>query len=106
MILQLLVQAHTIQQSEFRRGRAKWAGVQAGITLSQLFSCPTAILSALVEDSYATAMEKESFEENKEIIAAFVNNLQQSIRIEHNWRTGRNTLGLILNGKKSQVVAS
>jgi len=103
---QLLVQAHTIQQSEFRRGRSKWAAVQAGITLSQLFSCPTAILSALVEDSYAMAMEKESYEENKEIIAAFVNNLQQSIQIEHNWRTGKNSLGVLLNGKKSTVAAS
>ena len=91
VVCQLLVQLHTIQQSELKKGITKQRrAVQANITLSQLFTTPTVILSALVEDSYS--LERGNDAENYEMIVTFLLNLMNNIHIEHNFKTGKNSL--------------
>jgi hypothetical protein len=102
------VKVHTVQQSNTCKSRGgngkKRPVVESDITLTQHFTIPTIIVSALAEkNSRAFTSSKEKVEleglddEHREMIAAFTYNVLSNIEIEHIWQNGKSSLGLQSN---------
>lgn len=104
---QVLVKIHTVQQSSTCKSRGSGSKkrpiVESDVTLTQHFTIPTIIVSALAErnsrDFTSNGADKAGLDgavddEHREMIAAFTHNVLSNIEIDHVWQSGKNSLGL------------
>eukprot|EP01036_Dinobryon_divergens_P027988 gene27988-36860_t len=100
---QVLVKVHTVQQSSTCKSRGasncnkKRPILESDVTLSQHFTIPTIIVSALAERNsrdFTSGIGLDGIldDEHREMISAFTHNVLNNLEIEHVWQSGRNSL--------------
>jgi hypothetical protein len=74
--------------------------LESDVTLSQHFTIPTIIVSALAERNsrdFTSGVGLDGIvdDEHREMISAFTHNVLNNLEIEHVWQSGKNSLGLL-----------